>query len=129
MEDHHIFQIALLTTALGLAGMILLSGEILPQEFKVKNINKNQIGEEVAIDGLIRSVEIHKNNVHILSVIDGSGELKVVIFGPLADEFTRQGTDLKNFENKRAKINGIVKEYNGGMELIVDNSRSIRIVN
>lgn len=129
MKDHQIFQIALLTTALGLAGMILLSGVILPQEFKVKDINKNQVGEEVSLDGLIRSIETHKNNVHILSVIDESGEIKVVIFGPLADEFARQGIDLNLFENKHAKITGIVKEYKGSMELIVDDTRSIKIVN
>lgn len=129
MHDHQIFQIALLTTVIGLTGMIFLSGEIVPKELKIKEINKNQIGEDIAVQGLIKAVEIHKNNVYTLSVVDESGEIKAIIFGSLADEFAREGTNLKNFQNRRAKIVGNVKEYHGSMELIVENTKSIKIIN
>jgi DNA/RNA endonuclease YhcR with UshA esterase domain len=128
MQDHQIFKIALLTTIFGLAGMIFLSGEIMPQEFKIREINKNQVGEDIAIQGLIRDVETNKN-LYTLSIIDGTGEIKVIIYGSLADEFKREGVDLKTYENKRAKIVGNVKEYKGSIELIVENTKSIKIIN
>ncbi|MGZ7095697.1 MAG: OB-fold nucleic acid binding domain-containing protein [Methanobacterium sp.] len=129
MQDNKIFQIALVTTVFGLAGMILLSGEVVPQEFKIREINKNHVGEDIAIEGLIRGIEVHKNNVYSLSVIDGSGEIKVIIFGSIVDEFAREGTNIKDYENRHAKIVGNVKEYNGSIELIVENTRSIKIIN
>ncbi|MGZ7042974.1 MAG: OB-fold nucleic acid binding domain-containing protein [Methanobacterium sp.] len=127
MQDNKIFQIALVTTVFGLAGMILLSGEVVPQEFKIREINKNHVGEDIAIEGLIRGIEVHKNNIYSLSVIDGSGEIKVIIFGSIVDEFAREGTNIKDYENRHAKIVGNVKEYNGSIELIVENTRSIKI--
>ncbi|MGZ7068205.1 MAG: OB-fold nucleic acid binding domain-containing protein [Methanobacterium sp.] len=129
MQDNKIFQIALVTTVFGLAGMILLSGEVVPQEFKIREINKNHVGEDIAIEGLIRGIEVHKNNIYSLSVIDGSGEIKVIIFGSIVDEFAREGTNIKDYENRHAKIVGNVKEYNGSIELIVENTRSIKIIN
>lgn len=129
MEDHQIFRIALITAVFGLTGMIFLSGEITPHEFKINEINKNHIGEDLTIRGLVRTVENPKNNLYILSVIDGSGEIKVIIYGPLADEFNRDGINLKKFENRRVKIMGNVKEYNGSIELIAENTKSIQIIN
>ncbi len=127
MQDNQIFKIALLTSILGLSGMIFLSGVVVPQEFKINQITKNQIGEDISINGLIRSVEAYDKNIYILSVIDGTGEIKVVIFSSLASEFKREGIDLKYFENRRAKIVGNVKEYQGSMELIAENTKSIKI--
>lgn len=127
MHDRYVFKIALVTAIFGLAGMILLSGEITPREFKIKDINKNHVGEDLSIQGLVRTVE-NPGNLYILSVIDGSGEINVVIFGSLADEFRREGTDPLNFENRRVKIVGNVNEYKGSTQLIVENTRSIKIV-
>jgi DNA/RNA endonuclease YhcR with UshA esterase domain len=128
MYDNQIFRIALLTAIFGLTGMIFLSGWIMPQELKIKEINKNHIGEDLAIEGLIRTVESHKNNLYVLSVIDGTGEIKVIIYGSLADEFTREGINPQNFQNRRVKIVGNVKEYNGSIELIIENTKSIKIL-
>jgi len=128
MHDNQIFRIALLTTVFGLAGMIFLSGEIIPQEFKIKEINKNHVGEDLTIEGLITTVENPKNNIYILSVIDGTGKINVVIFGSVADEFSREGINPQNFQNRRAKIIGNVKEYNGNVELMIENTKSIKII-
>ncbi|HML05440.1 MAG TPA: OB-fold nucleic acid binding domain-containing protein [Methanobacterium sp.] len=128
MHDNQIFRIALVTTVFGLAGMIFLSGEIIPQEFKIKEINKNNVGEDLSIEGLITTVENPKNNIYILSVIDGTGKINVVIFGSVADEFSREGINPQNFQNRRAKIIGNVKEYNGNVELMIENTKSIKII-
>jgi len=128
MHDNQIFRIALVTTVFGLAGMIFLSGEIIPQEFKIKEINKNHVGEDLTIEGLITTVENPKNNIYILSVIDGTGKINVVIFGSVADEFNRQGINPQTFQNRRAKIVGNVKEYNESIELMIENTKSIKIV-
>ena len=128
MHDNQIFRIALVTTVFGLAGMIFLSGEIIPQEFKIKGINKNNVGEDLSIEGLITTVENPKNNIYILSVIDGTGKINVVIFGSVADEFSREGINPQNFQNRRAKIIGNVKEYNGNVELMIENTKSIKII-
>lgn len=128
MHDNQIFRIALLTTVFGLVGMIYLSGEIIPQEFKIKDINKNHVGEDLSIEGLITTVETPKNNLYILSVIDGTGKINVVIFSSITDEFNREGINPQTFQNRRAKIVGNVKEYNGNIELIVENTKSIKIV-
>ncbi len=128
MQDHQIFHIALLCTIIGLVGMIFMSGYIMPQEIKIRDINKNYIGEDVAITGFIKSIQAYKNNVYALSVIDSTGEIKVIIFSSIVDEFKKQGEDIKDFENKRVKIVGNVKEYKGNFELIIENTKSIKII-
>lgn len=128
MQDHQIFHIALLCTIIGLVGMIFMSGYIMPQEIKIRDINKNYIGEDVAITGFIKSIQAYKNNVYALSVIDSTGEIKVIIFSSIVDEFKKQGEDIKDFENKRVKIVGNVKEYKGSFELIVQDTKSIKII-
>lgn len=128
MQDHQIFHIALLCTIIGLVGMIFMSGYIMPQEIKIRDINKNYIGEDVAITGFIKSIQAYKNNVYALSVIDSTGEIKVIIFSSIVDEFKKQGEDIKDFENKRVKIVGNVKEYKGSFELIVEDTKSIKII-
>jgi DNA/RNA endonuclease YhcR with UshA esterase domain len=61
-------------------------------------------------------------------VIDGTGEIKVIIYGSLTDEFNREGINPVSFENRRAKIVGNVKEYKGSIELMVENTKSIKIL-
>jgi len=127
MHDKHIFQIALVTAVFGLAGMILLSGEITPREFKINEIDRSHIGDDLAIQGLVRTVA-NPGDLYILSVIDETGEIDVVIFGSLANEFRKEGTDPRNFENRRVKIVGNVNEFRGSTQLVVQNTGSIKIV-
>jgi len=129
MKDNQIFQIAFITAILGLAGMIIFSNEITPQELKIRDIKQNHIGETITIKGVINSVEANRNNLYVLSVIDDTGEIKLVITGTLASEFIREGINLKNYENRQAKIVGNVREYKGSIELIAENTKSIKIIN
>jgi len=127
LHDNQIFRIALITAVLGIAGMILFSNQIIPQEVKIKDITKSHIGEDLCIEGLIRTIESHPNGLYILSVVDGTGEIKVVIYSQLNDEFNRQGTSISSFENRRAKIVGRVNEYKGNIQLIMEDTKSIKI--
>ncbi|MGB9937833.1 MAG: OB-fold nucleic acid binding domain-containing protein [Methanobacterium sp.] len=129
MHDNQIFKIALITTVLGLAGMMLLSNQIMPQEFKIKDINKNNVGEDIIIEGLITTVESPQNGLYTLYVVDETGKMTVVIFSNLSNEFNRQGINISSFQNHRAKITGRVNEYKGSIQLIIEDTKSIKIIN
>ncbi|WP_231624347.1 hypothetical protein [Methanobrevibacter arboriphilus] len=52
ITDEKIFKIALITTLIGLIGMIIFAGEISPKEVIIKDIDRGMIDEEVTVTGI-----------------------------------------------------------------------------
>ncbi|MEA4957007.1 MAG: hypothetical protein VB038_04705 [Methanobrevibacter sp.] len=57
ITDDKIIKIALITTMIGLMGMVIFAGEINPKETIIKKIDRGMIDEEVVITGNIEMVK------------------------------------------------------------------------
>jgi DNA/RNA endonuclease YhcR with UshA esterase domain len=60
--------------------------------------------------------------------MDNTGKINLVIFGKEAEDIERNNINIYNLLNRRIKILGIVIEYNGNLELILKDSKSLKII-
>jgi DNA/RNA endonuclease YhcR with UshA esterase domain len=129
MEDSQIFKIALIIAVLGLAGMMLLSDKIMPQEIKIKDLNKGMLDEDVSIVGLVEKIDKSpRSNTYFLQIMDGTGKTNAVIFDNTILDLEKNNLTPMSFANHRVKITGNVQQYNGNIELILNDEKSIRIL-
>ena len=129
MKDSQIFRIALIIAVLGLAGMMLLSDKIMPQEIKIKDLNKGMLDEDVSIVGLVEKIDKSpRSNTYFLQIMDGTGKTNAVIFDNTILDLEKNNLTPMSFANHRVKITGNVQQYNGNIELILNDEKSIRIL-
>lgn len=105
MENNGIiFWICLI---ISVVGIILIS---VSQPRTVTSLSPELVGQEVILKGILTSKEIRGNNVFLR--VNG---FKAVIFGKRTDQYVAslppKGTNVS--------LKGIVKEYNGEIELVV----------
>ncbi|MBF4469347.1 MAG: RNA-binding protein [Methanobrevibacter arboriphilus] len=130
ITDEKIFKIALITTIIGLIGMIIFAGEISPKEVIIKDIDRGMIDEEVTVTGNIDMIQKSSNGKnYILTLNDGSGRINMMIFESAITKFAENEVKIENFENKKVIVTGTVTEFKSTMELIIHDSNSIKIEN
>jgi DNA/RNA endonuclease YhcR with UshA esterase domain len=129
MEDSQIFKIALIIAVLGLAGMMLLSDKIMPQEIKIKDLNKGMLDEDVSIVGLVGKIDKSpRSNTYFLQIMDGTGKTTAILFDNTVLDLEKNNLTPMSFANHRVKITGNVQQYNGNIELILNDKKSIKIL-
>ena len=129
MKDGQIFRIALIIAVLGLSGMMLLSDKIMPHEIKIKDLNKGMLDEDVSIVGLVEKIDKSpRSNTYFLQIMDGTGKTNAVIFDNTILDLEKNNLTPMSFANHRVKITGNVQQYNGNIELILNDEKSIRIL-
>ena len=129
ITDEKIFKIALITSLIGIIGMLAFASCIEPKEMQIKDITRNNIGETVAITGVVEGVEESSSGSScFMELNDGSGKINLIIFESTLVELKDAGNDLDNFKNHKVKVIGSITEYKSSMELILSNSNSIKLV-
>lgn len=121
MNDNKIFKMSLVTTIIGLAGIIILSGFVSPENISIDKIDKSRIDNRVQIEAKIVSITQTKTNTKIIRLTDNTGSINLVIFPSL------------NFNhvlkvNQQVRVIAKVAQYNGNPELILEQSRNIIIL-
>jgi hypothetical protein len=61
--------------------------------------------------------------------MDNSGKMNVVLFDKEAEDFEKNNIRINNLIKRRIKVLGTVTEYIGGLELILNDSKSLKDVN
>ena len=129
MEDSQIFKIVLIIAVLGLSGMMMISDKITPQEIKVNDLNRGMLDEDVSIVGLVEKVDKSpRSNTYFLQIRDGTGKTTAVVFDTAVLDLEKNNLTPVSFANHRVKITGKVQQYNGNMELILNDGKSIKIL-
>lgn len=129
MKDSQIFTVALIIAILGLSGMILLSDKITPQEIKIKDLNKGMLDEDVSVVGMVEKIDKSpRSNTYFLQLRDGTGKTTAVVFDSAVLDLEKNNLTPLSFVNHRVKITGKVQQYNGNMELILNDGESLKIL-
>lgn len=120
MDDNKIFKISSITLIIGLLGIILLSGYVNPEKLNIKQIDKSKIDNQIELDAKIESITKTKSNTQIIKLTDKTGTINLIIF---------PSTDFKTniTKNQEIKIIGRVTQYNGQLELILEESKNLRV--
>lgn len=129
MEDHQIFRLALATSIIGLLGMVVFAGQIMPREVKISQIDRGMLDEDVAVEGVVQEVGKSKtSNTYFLKVMDGTGEITLVIFDSSATDIEKGNLTIQGMDKRRINAVGTVSEYRGSMEIILKDAKSLSIV-
>ena len=129
LNDRLIFKVALITSLVGIIGMLVFASYIEPKEIEIKDITRNNIGETVAVTGVVESIkESSSGSSCFIELNDGTGKINLIIFESTLVELQDAGNDLESFENQKVKVIGSITEYKSSMELILANANSIKLV-
>ena len=129
MEDHQIFRLALATSIIGLLGMVVFAGQIMPREVKINQIDRGMLDEDVAVEGVVQEVGKSKtSNTYFLKVMDGTGEITLVIFDSSATDIEKGNLTIHGMDKRRINAVGTVSEYRGSMEIVLKDAKSLRVI-
>ncbi len=129
VTDQLIFKVAIVTTLIGIIGMLVFASSIEPKEIEIKEITRNNIGEIVSVTGVVESVKMSSSGKScFLELNDGTSKINVIVFESTLVELEDVGNDLNDFKNHKVKITGSITEYNSAMELILQNANSIKLI-
>ncbi|RAP52973.1 MAG: hypothetical protein BZ138_02005 [Methanosphaera sp. rholeuAM270] len=120
MNDNKLLKISLITVIVGLVGIILLSGYVNPEKLAINEIDKSKIDNQIELEATIDTITKTRTNTQIIKLSDKTGSINMVIFPT-----TTMNTKLE--KNQKIDVIARVTQYNGNLELILEESKNIRI--
>jgi DNA/RNA endonuclease YhcR with UshA esterase domain len=129
MEDRYILKIAFLFSIFGIIGMTIFSGHITPNYYQINEINLGMLDQKISIEGVVDNIKESPNKqTYFLEIMDNTGKIDLVIFRKEAEDIEKNNININNLINTRIKISGTVTEYDGRLELILTDSKSLKII-
>ena len=130
ITDDKLLKIALITSLIGIIGLIIFTPTVEVKEVDIKDINRAMIDEEVRIEGVISDVaQSSSKTSYFLTINDGEAQIPLVIFERQAAEIGSKNLDIEDFENRKVQVVATVTQYNSELELILSSGDSLRIIN
>ena len=129
ITDDKLLKIALITSLIGLIGLIIFTPSIEVKQVKLEDISRAMIDEEVSVECVVSEIQQSKSgSSYFLTVNDGTGQMQVIIFESHLAELESNNLDISDFKDKKVNIVGKITEYNNEMEIILSSGDSLRII-
>lgn len=129
MNDDVLYKIALSTSFIGIIGVMIFSAQLGPQECHINTINHGMIDKQISIHGVVEDIKKSKNGeTYFLEIADDTGKISVVVFRQNVEDYEKYNQKIIDLIKRRVIIVGTVTEHNGRLELILTNSKSIKLI-
>ena len=130
ITDDKLLKIALITSLIGIIGLIAFTPSIEVKEVEIKDINRGMIDEEVSVKGVITDVSQSKSkSSYFLTINDGKSQILLIIFESQVAEMETNNLAIEDFKNHKVQVIGTVTEYNSKLELILSSGDSLKMIN
>ena len=130
ITDDKLLKIALVTSLIGLIGLILFTPSIEVKEVKIKDVTRAMIDEEVSINCVVTEIKSSKSgSSYFLTINDGTGQMPLIIFESQIAQMQTNKLDINDFKNKKVNVVGKITEYNNEMEIVLSSGDSLKIIN
>ena len=130
ITDDKLLKIALVTSLIGLMGLIMFTPSNEVKAVKIKDIDRGMIDEEVSINCVVSDIKSSKSgSSYFLTISDGTGQMPLVIFESQAAQMQTNNLDINDFKDKKVNVIGKITEYNNEMEIVLSSGDSMRILN
>ena len=130
ITDDKLLKIALVTSLIGLIGLILFTPSIEVKEVKIKDVTRAMIDEEVSINCVVTEIKSSKSgSSYFLTINDGTGQMPLIIFESQIAQMQTNNLDINDFKDKKVNVVGKITEYNNEMEIILSSGDSLKIIN
>lgn len=129
MKDDTIYKMALTTSILGIVGIIIFSGQLAPQECQIKDINRGMLDKQISIHGVVEDIKKSKtSDTYFIELSDETGRINVVVFHQTVEEYEKYNLKISELMKRRIIIMGTVTEYKGHLEIILTDSKSVKLI-
>lgn len=129
ITDDKLLKIALITSLIGLIGLIIFTPSIEVKKVEIQDINRGMIDEEVSIDCVVSDVKSSASkSSYFLTINDGTGQMSLIIFESQLAQLEDNGIAVESYKGKKVSVVGTVTEYNSQLELILSSGNAIKIV-
>lgn len=129
ITDDKLLKIALVTSLIGLIGLILFTPSIEVKKVKIEDITRAMIDEEVSIDCVVSEVKSSSSgSSYFLTINDGTGQMQLIIFETQIAQMQSNSLEIEDFKDKKVNVIGKVTEYNGQLEIILSSGDSLKII-
>lgn len=129
ITDDKLLKIALITSLIGLIGLIIFTPSIEVKKVEIQDINRGMIDEEVNIEGVVSDVKSSASkSSYFLTVNDGTGQMSLIIFESQLAQLEDNGIDIESYKGKKVNVVGTVTQYNSQLELILSSGDDIKMV-
>ena len=130
ITDDKLLRIALITSLIGLIGLIIFTPSIEVKKVEIQDINRGMIDEEVSVDCVVEDVKASQSKTsYFLTINDGTGQMSLIIFESQLAQINDNGRDVESYKGKKVNVVGTVTEYNSQLELILSSGDSMKIIN
>lgn len=128
LTNDRLLKIALITSLIGILGLIIFSPYIEVKEISIKDINRGMVDEEISIVGIVDNIKKSASGTnYFLSINDGTGTISLVIFNSTLSELKDSAPDIEMFKGKKIKAIGKITEFNSELEMILSNGNSLTL--
>ncbi len=129
ITDDKLLRIALITSLIGLVGLIIFTPSIEVKKVEIQEINRGMIDEEVSVDCVVEDVKASASkSSYFLTINDGTGQMSLIIFESQLAQLENNGIDIESYEGKKVNVIGTITEYNSQLELILSSGDGIKII-
>lgn len=130
ITDDKLLRIALITSLIGIIGLIIFTPSVEVKEVDIKDITRSMIDEKVRLDGVITDMaESSSKTSYFLTINDGEGQIQLIIFEKQLAEIQSRNLDIEDFKNRKVEVTGTITEYKSNLEMILSSGDSLRIIN
>ena len=130
ITDDKLLRIALITSLIGLIGLIIFTPSIEVKKVEIQDINRGMIDEEISVDCVVEDVKASQSKTsYFLTINDGTGQMSLIIFESQLAQINDNGGDVESYKGKKVNVVGTVTEYNSQLELILSSGDSMKIIN
>ena len=128
ITDDKLLRIALVTSLIGIIGLIIFTPTIEVKKIDIEDINRGMIDEEVKIDCVIQDIsQSSSKSSYFLTVNDGTGQIPLIIFESQAAEIQSNSFDINDFKGRKVEVVGKITEYNSQLEIILTSGDKIKL--
>lgn len=129
ITDDKLLKIALITSLIGLIGLIIFTPSIEVKKVEIQDINRGMIDEEVSIEGVVSDVKSSASkSSYFLTVNDETDQMSLIIFESQLAQLEDNGIDIESYKGKKVNVVGTVTQYNSQLELILSSGDDIKMV-
>lgn len=129
ITDDKLLKIALITSLIGLIGLIIFTPSIEVKKVEIQDINRGMIDEDVSIEGVVSDVKSSASkSSYFLTVNDGTDQMSLIIFESQLAQLEDNGIDIESYKGKKVNVVGTVTQYNSQLELILSSGDDIKMV-
>lgn len=130
ITDDKLLRIALITSLIGIIGLIIFTPSVEVKEVDITDITRSMIDEKVRVDGVITDISQSSSKTsYFLTIHDGEGQIQLIVFEKQVAEIQSRNLDIEDFKNRKVEVTGTITEYKSNLELILSSGDSLRIIN